>query len=1068
MKPAFALDFRNDAVTLLHRTPGGWQQVGRVPLDEPDLPTALSYLRATALGLSPRGLATKLVLPDDQLLVTSVDAPGPEEDMRLAQIRRALHGRTPYDVDDLIFDWEEVDGEVRVAVVARETLAEAEGFAREHRFNPVAFVAAPAQGFRAEPWFGLTSQAASLLAPGETVERDGVQVAISTRPAAAETAEPPAEALPLPEPAPQAAPLAEEVAAPEAAPEFDFTYATGTPTAPEPDRVSVLAEPGPEELPEPEPETAPEPEPEPAPEPEIPAPAPQPPAPAPRAEPRPPKVKAPRYDMTGFVKPAPRVEDRAAPAPAAPARPAAPTPREAPIFGLADDEQPASTAFRAPAALPDESIGDLPEDLPDDLSGDLNGTAAETGAEAAEAPMAVDVEDDAPSPRHAVSGPPVSDLSVPDEVPPMPGYSPAMGFASRRASADGGLAARAPDAPPRPTVPRPAAAKPLVAAPAPKAERPPLNRPTAAAPVVPKEAKGSGLRGLGALVTAPGIPGTRKKKTPIAAPVAGSAAADAAQQGAGAVRQAATAEPDAGLGRGLSRRPAPVRGKPRYLGLILTAVLLLLLALLAAWSTSLAFRSTGEGDTQLASPLPAPEDEMLADGIDALADPEATAQPPAGDAPATAVEEATALPEASPTDPAIADPASPETAPLEAALPTLGADDIQLAARDQAPPAPAPLPLPEVAAQGDPLPTAQAPPPPFGTVYQFDAKGLIVPTPEGIVTPEGVRLVAGKPPVVPKPRPEGLAPATPAAAPEAAAETPLETPPDAAAAPAEATGALTPAATFGADPGLAGFRPKARPEGLAPAVQLNDAAPETAPETAIVNDNRLAGKRPLPRPEAVLLAGEAARAASAAASASLAAQAEQANAATSPMAIAISRRPAPRPQDLTHAVEAAVAAAIRAPEPQPEPDPQPAPEPEQLASLASLNSVAPKPKPVVPEAEPAAKSPAKSAGRGRDGDIEAEAEAEPDVEVAVPSGKQSGSVAKQATFKNALALDKTALIGVYGSPSNRYAMIRTSGGRYKKVKVGDSVDGGRIQAITASEVRYQKGSRLMTLSLPRS
>lgn len=1048
MKPAFSLDFRNDAITLLHRTSGGWHQVGRVPLDEPDLPAALSYLRATALGLSPRGLATKLILPDDQLLVTAVDAPGPEEDMRLAQIRRALEGRTPYDVEDLVFDWEEVDGEVRVAVVARETLAEAEGFASEHRFNPVAFVAAPSQGYRGEPWFGLTAQAASLLAEGETVESDGVQVAVSARPAPAEMAEPSAmapaateaepEALTIPEPAPQAVPEVEEFAAPE----FPFTYATAAPAPPDPvpltvAPVSVLAEPAPEET-------------QPAPEDAAPAPTPRtalrdevtPPAPPLRAEPRAPKVKAPRYDMTGFVKPAPRVEDRAEAAPS-PARAAPQTPRDTPIFGLANDEPPASAAFGAPAALPDDSIGDLPEDLSEAQS-DI-GTENEDVV--TEAPMALDVEDDAPP-----TGNSARNSSVPDDVPPAPGFSPAMGFASRRASVDGGLSARAPAAPPRPTVPRPTAAKALVAAPAPKAERPPINRPTAVAPVVPKETKGGGLRGLGALVTAPGIPGTRKKKAAEAAPAV---AADSAQQASSTARNAATGEPDAGLGRGLSRKPARVRGKPRYLGLILTAVLLLVLAILAAWSTSLAFRSTGDGDTQLASPLPAPEDEMLADGIEPEAAPEAEAQAieaqaDTAEAPPLAVDEATVTPDPAPTEPA---PTEPEA--TELALPTLGADDIQLAARDQAPPAPAPLALPEVAAQGDPLPTAQAPPPPFGTVYQFDANGLIVPTPEGIVTPEGVRLVAGKPPVLPKPRPEGLAPQTPAATPEAA--------PEATPTPAETTEALDPAATFGADPGLAGFRPKARPEGLAPAIQLNDAAPETAP--AIVNDNRLAGKRPLARPETVLLAGEAARAAAAAASASLAAQAEQASAATSPMAIAISRRPAPRPQDLSRAVEAAVAAAIRTPEPQPEPEAPPAPEPEQLASLASLKAVAPKPKPAEPEAEPTAKSPSKSAGRGRDGNIEADEE--PEVEASAPVGKQSGSVAKQATFKNALALDKTALIGVYGSPSKRYAMIRTSSGRYKKVKVGDSIDGGRIQAITASEVRYQKGSRLMTLSLPK-
>ena len=36
----------------------------------------------------------------------------------------------------------------------------------------------------------------------------------------------------------------------------------------------------------------------------------------------------------------------------------------------------------------------------------------------------------------------------------------------------------------------------------------------------------------------------------------------------------------------------------------------------------------------------------------------------------------------------------------------------------------------------------------------------------------------------------------------------------------------------------------------------------------------------------------------------------------------------------------------------------------------------------------------------------------------------------------------------------------------KKVKVGDTVDGGRIAAITATAVEYQKGGRMVTLSLP--
>ena len=78
------------------------------------------------------------------------------------------------------------------------------------------------------------------------------------------------------------------------------------------------------------------------------------------------------------------------------------------------------------------------------------------------------------------------------------------------------------------------------------------------------------------------------------------------------------------------------------------------------------------------------------------------------------------------------------------------------------------------------------------------------------------------------------------------------------------------------------------------------------------------------------------------------------------------------------------------------------------------------------------------------------------------------AVAKQATYKNAINLSNLNLIGIYGTSNNRYAMVRTGNGSYKKVKVGDRIDGGKVAAITASEVRYQKGGRLITLAMPKS
>ena len=64
-------------------------------------------------------------------------------------------------------------------------------------------------------------------------------------------------------------------------------------------------------------------------------------------------------------------------------------------------------------------------------------------------------------------------------------------------------------------------------------------------------------------------------------------------------------------------------------------------------------------------------------------------------------------------------------------------------------------------------------------------------------------------------------------------------------------------------------------------------------------------------------------------------------------------------------------------------------------------------------------------------------------------------------------LRQVNLIGVYGTPSNRRALVRLSNGRYKKVKVGDRLDRGRVTAIGDSQLRYNKGGRNVVLRMPR-
>jgi hypothetical protein len=84
-----------------------------------------------------------------------------------------------------------------------------------------------------------------------------------------------------------------------------------------------------------------------------------------------------------------------------------------------------------------------------------------------------------------------------------------------------------------------------------------------------------------------------------------------------------------------------------------------------------------------------------------------------------------------------------------------------------------------------------------------------------------------------------------------------------------------------------------------------------------------------------------------------------------------------------------------------------------------------------------------------------------------PNIPSSASVTREATTKNAINLRRVNLIGVYGKPSDRRALVRLGNGSYRKVEVGDRIDGGRVSAIGDTELRYQKSGRSIVLKMPR-
>ncbi|MDG4648167.1 hypothetical protein P6F26_06905, partial [Roseibacterium sp. SDUM158017] len=167
-----ALFLSSEGIALAHRQGAGhWTFLGDTSFDAPDLDAAMADLRALAEAREGKDFATLLILPDDQLLYTSLTAPTNDPEMTESRIEEGLEGLTPYAVPDLVYDWRAISADrVKLAVVARETLDEARAFALAHGFTAAGFAAMPPQErFPGTPLFDLSPEAHGLSFPEEGI-----------------------------------------------------------------------------------------------------------------------------------------------------------------------------------------------------------------------------------------------------------------------------------------------------------------------------------------------------------------------------------------------------------------------------------------------------------------------------------------------------------------------------------------------------------------------------------------------------------------------------------------------------------------------------------------------------------------------------------------------------------------------------------------------------------------------------------------------------------------------------------------------------------------------------------
>lgn len=909
MKPNFALRFHEEGITLLHRVSNGWNSVGDVSLEDPDLDAAIARLHSTATSLATAGVSTKLAIPNSQILYRQIPDPGKSASKRKKAIEAALAGATPYELNDLVYDWHVTDGQIQIAVVARDTLREAEDFATQHRFNPLAFVATPeADSFEIEPFFGRTTCADRLIGKGTEVERDTDILSTQSVKNVKET--PPAPAAPkVTAPAatvaPKAASKPEEAAqTPEQAPK-DVSKTTATAKTQTPSAAPKADTKRPDPAPKPAEDKATQ---------RVTAQA----IPdeteqlALDAEQQR-QVEHPHVAITAGIVPPDE--------PPKPPKPAPKPPKSEPL-----PEPPAMPAAVVPPRRPE-----APQTLPTpDQSRLIAGAPTAARLKAKTDPFPLDHTE--AEKKGAVT--PSAALSKLGQT----GLVIFSALKNRSAEKAAKLQTAAQEKMRATSAPKgtAATAKPAVSAPkaASATSKPLAASRKVAPPTAPKSEVFAGF------VAPSNMALTPKKIGALAA-----TAAVIALAGLWIMRSPDTPQP---------AETVQIEAAPDVSSSVPLAPI----------------------------PAPEPQTEEVAEAATASA-PELAATPTPTDPPITFDDTPIAFNDA-PIDFEELNrqyaatgiwPIAP-TAGTGAVEETIG--DLYIASIDPKIQSQDAVALPNSLPRDiDSAPRPETRPAPAGTTFDLDERGLVRATPEGALTPSGVRVFAGTPPIVPSLRPDV----------DATTSTPdAETAPD----PERAL--------------LAEYVPRLRPDGL---IEQNEQA-----NLGGLTYAELGAFRPTLRP---VSAQQSALAAAKAAG-------EAAPSATAPV-VSASLIPEARPNNISKLAAAAKAAEAAAAAAAPtEQDTS-----SNNAEAARVTAAVPAPK--------------------------------------VPSGPTKTTVARAATVENAINLRKVNLMGVYGSNSDRRALVRLPSGRLTKVKVGDRVDGGRVQSISSSSLTYIKNGKSRTLTI---
>ena len=156
--PKFALSLSFEGIGLEDYAKGASSRIAEAMMDKDDFDQRMSELLRKAGAMSGDGMRVALILPNDQIKYTSIPCANDADPITINEhILKTLDGATPYAIDELRFDHHLRDGTLHVAAVALETLHEAEQFATQYGFEPLACIArTETEYFPVEVFFGLS------------------------------------------------------------------------------------------------------------------------------------------------------------------------------------------------------------------------------------------------------------------------------------------------------------------------------------------------------------------------------------------------------------------------------------------------------------------------------------------------------------------------------------------------------------------------------------------------------------------------------------------------------------------------------------------------------------------------------------------------------------------------------------------------------------------------------------------------------------------------------------------------------------------------------------------------